>query len=243
MRPAPEVREGVLSTTTFPGLIYSILSQKQTGVLTITSDTALKSVFIKSGRPVFASSNDRDDRLGQIFFKAGQVSLEGLLGALERSIASRRLLGGVLVELNLIQPHDLVEGVRTQVRTILSGLFLWTRGRYRYAPGALPSDEVITLKLSPGNIILEGIRRIESWERIWEAVGGLRARYRSTGRMQDLLKDLDLSLEEWTLLSHMERPTALRDLCRASSLNDFEICRLLWAFLTLGIVRREAGEG
>lgn len=61
--------------------------------------------------------------------------------------------------------------------------------------------------------------------------------------MQELLKDLDLSLEEWTLLSHMERPTTLRDLCRASGLNDFEICRLLWAFLTLGIVRRESGEG
>ena len=240
MLPAAEVREGVLSSTAFPGLIYSILSQKGTGVLTLSSDTAVKSVYIKSGRPVFASSNDRDDRLGQIFLKAGQVSLEGLLEALERSIASKRLLGGVLVEMSLIQPHDLVEGVRAQVRDILTGLFLWTRGRYRYTPGPLPSDEVITLKLSPGRIILDGIRRIDSWERIWEAVGGLRARYRATGGAQELLKDLDLSLDEWTLLSHLERPITLRDLCRSSDLKDFEICRLLWALLTIGIVKREA---
>lgn len=231
----------MLSSTAFPGLIYSILSQKETGVLTLTSDTAVKSVYIKSGKPVFASSNDRDDRLGQIFLKAGEVSLEGLLEALERSIASHRLLGGVLVEMNLIQPHALVEGVRSQVRDILTGLFLWTRGRYRYAPGPLPSDEVITLKLSTGRIIHEGIRRIDSWERIWEAVGGLRARYRSTGNGQDLLKDLDLSLGEWTLLSHLDRPITLRDLCRVSDLKDFEICRLLWALLTLGLVKREAG--
>ena len=241
MQPATEIREGVLSSTAFPGLIYSILSQKETGVLTLTSDTAVKSVYIKSGKPVFASSNDRDDRLGQIFLKAGEVSLEGLLEALERSIASHRLLGGVLVEMNLIQPHALVEGVRSQVRDILTGLFLWTRGRYRYAPGPLPSDEVITLKLSTGRIIHEGIRRIDSWERIWEAVGGLRARYRSTGNGQDLLKDLDLSLGEWTLLSHLDRPITLRDLCRVSDLKDFEICRLLWALLTLGLVKREAG--
>ncbi len=35
--PSPS-REGVLSTTTFPGLIYSILSRKETGVLTLTGD-------------------------------------------------------------------------------------------------------------------------------------------------------------------------------------------------------------
>jgi hypothetical protein len=233
------IREGVLSTTGFPGLIYSILAQKETGVLTLTGDTAEKSIFIRKGRPIFASSTDRDDRLGQVFLKAGKVSLEGLLTAGERALAEKKRLGGVLVEMQLIEPQDLVEGVRTQVRNILCSLFLWTRGRFRYVPGPLPFEEVITLTLSTGNIILEGIRRIESWERIWEAVGGREARYRPTGTALDLVEDLQLSLEEWTLLSRLEQPIGLLDLCRASNLKDFDVCRLVWAFLTLGIVTRE----
>ena len=35
----------------------------------------------------------------------------------------------------------------------------------------------------------------------------------------------------------------LRDLCRSSTLNDFEICRLLWALMTLGMVVRTSHVG
>jgi Domain of unknown function (DUF4388) len=233
-----QAREGILSSTTFPGLVYSILTRKETGVLTLTGDSVEKSIYIQSGRPVFATSNDRDDRLGQIFFKSGAVSLEGLVLALERAAERRRRVGTILVEMELIQPIDLVEGVRAQVRNIVCSLFLWTRGRYRYRPGELPTDEVITLKLSAGDTIIEGIRRVESWERIWEAVGDLDARYRTAPGIEDMSRDLTLSLEEWTLLSHCERPITLRDLCRASPLIDFEICRLVWALTTLGILLR-----
>lgn len=231
-------REGILSSTTFPGLIYSILREKGTGVLTLTGDVTEKSIYIQSGRPVFATSNERDDRLGQIFFKAGLISLENLLTGLDRSFDLKKRLGTVLVEMGFIQPKDLVEGVLAQVRNIICSLFTWTRGRYRYLAGDLPSEELITLHLSPGNVILEGIRRIEGWDRIWEAVGHLDAIYQTNPGMEELVKDLNLSLEEWTLLSHCERPVALRDLLRASPIKDFEVCRLLWALLTIGIVTR-----
>ena len=236
------VREGVLSSATFPTLIYSILRRDETGVLTLTTDTCEKSIYIRDGRPIFATSSDRDDRLGQVLFKSGLVSLEGLMDASEESVQSGKRLGTVLVERGLIQPHDLVGGVLRQVRDIITGLFLWTRGRYRYVPGGLPTDEVITLKLSAGELILEGIRRIDSWGRIWEAVGDLDARYRTTDRLERLSKDMSLSLDEWTLLSHCEQPVDLRTLCAASTIDDFELCRFLWAMLTLGIVTRESGS-
>jgi len=238
MMPAAKTREGIVSSTTVPGLVYSILREKETGVLTVTGESTEKSVYIQSGRPVFATSNDRDDRLGQVFFKSGAITLENLLAVVVRSRSEKKRLGTLLVELGLIQPSELVGGVLTQVRNIISSLFGWTRGRYRYVPGPLPTEEVITLKLSAGNMILEGIRSVGSWERIWEAVGGLDVQYRTAPGMGDLGKDLALSLEEWTLLSRCDRPLPLREICRASTLPDFEICRLLWALLTLGIVER-----
>ncbi len=236
-------REGILSSTTFPGLIDSILGRRETGVLTLTDGVSVKSIYIQSGQPIFATSNDRDDRLGQVFFKAGLLSLENLLAALERSGKVNKRLGTLLVEMGLIQPHDLVEAVLSQVRNIICSLFLWPRGRYRYLPGPLPTDEVITLKLSAANIILEGIRRVTSWDRIWEAVGGLEARYQSVGGLAESTRDLQLSLQEWTLLSHCEKEISLRDICRISALKDFETCRLLWALLTLGMVRRAPTRG
>ena len=63
-------------------------------------------------------------------------------------------------------------------------------------------------------------------------------RYQTAPGLENMSRDLTLSLEEWTLLSHCERPVTLREICRTSTVNDFEICRLLWALLTLGIVIR-----
>lgn len=236
------VREGILSSATFPTLIYSILRRDETGVLTLTAESSEKSIYIREGRPIFATSSDRDDRLGQVLFRTGLVSLEGLMEAAEESVESGKRLGTVLVERDLIQPHDLIGGVLRQVRDIISGLFLWTRGHYRYVPGPLPTEEVITLKLSAGDLILEGIRRIDSWGRIWEAVGDLDSRYHTTDRVERLSRDMSLSLEEWTLLSHCEQPATLRTLCEVSTIDDFELCRFLWAMLTLGIVTKESGS-
>ena len=97
---------------------------------------------------------------------------------------------------------------------------------------------MITLRLSAGDIVLDGIRRIERWERIWEAVGGLDAEYQTVGGLADGIRHLQLSLEEWTLLSHCEQPVALREICRASPMKDFDVCRLLWALMTLGVVKK-----
>ena len=47
-------REGILTSTTFPGLIYSILSRRETGVLTLTDGASVKSIYTQSGRPTFA---------------------------------------------------------------------------------------------------------------------------------------------------------------------------------------------
>jgi len=241
MLPNPHAREGILSSATFPALVYSILSRDDTGVLTLTADSSEKSVYVQGGSPIFATSSDRDDRLGQVLFKSGTVSLEALMESVEVSLATGKRLGTVLVERGHIEPHGLVEGVRAQVRNIITSLFLWTRGRYRYVPGTLPTDEVITLKLSAGDIILEGIRRVESWGRIWEAVGDLDATYKTTDRVERLSRDMSLSLEEWTLLSHCEQPVRLRELCRISPIKDFSLCQFLWAMQTLGIVTRTSG--
>jgi uncharacterized protein DUF4388 len=242
MLPNAQVREGILSSATFPSLIYSILGREDTGVLTLTGDSSEKSVYIQAGSPIFATSSDREDRLGQVLFRSGAVSLVGLMESVEVSLATGKRLGTVLVERGQIEAHDLVEGVRNQVRDIITSLFLWTRGRYRYVPGTLPTEEVITLKLSAGDLILTGIRRVESWGRIWEAVGDLDATYKTTGRVERLSRDMTLSLDEWSLLSHCEQPVRLRDLCRVSPLKDFGLCQFLWAMQILGVLTRSAAS-
>ncbi len=233
-------REGVLSSTTFPTLVYSIMRQEETGILTLTGDAAEKSCYLSEGRPIFATSSDRDDRLTQILMKGGSIPLEVLMECLDRSLRERRRLGAVLLEMRAVPEHELRQALQAQMSGIIASLFQWTRGWYRFMPGQLPPEDALALDLSPGNIILEGIRKIESWQRIWEAVGNLDVSYRISEGKDDLVRELRLSLEEWTLLTHLDRAVTVRELCRVTPIKDFEICRLLWALSTLGIISRVA---
>lgn len=230
--------EGTLSNTTFPSLVFSILKRGDTGVLTVEDHGVGKSLYIRDGRPLFATSTDPEDRLGCLYLKGGRVSLVGLLSALEKSSAQKKRVGTVLVEMALIRPEDLVEGVLVQVKRIFLSLFQWAQGRYKYAPGALPTEEVITLKLNADRIILEGVRGIERWERVWEAVGPLDARYVVTKESGERAGALGLSPDDAAVLSHLSRATSLQDLCGLGMMRDFDLCKYLWALKTLGLVKR-----
>ena len=70
-------------------------------------------------------------------------------------------------------------------------------------------------------------------------MGGLDARYATTPQIEDLAGALNLSLDEWTLLSRCEGDATLGKICEESAMADFEACRLIWAFTVVGLLRRQ----
>jgi len=230
--------EGRLGPLTLPSLVHDICEEKNTGVLAVRDGDIEKAVFIEKGRIVFAKSNDKNDRLGTLILRRGMVSLRDMVAAGEISKQTGQRLGGVLVERGNIRPQDLVAGVRDQVKEITVSLFHWSRGTYEMKVGPLPSNEVITLKMSTGDIILEGLKRVDSWSRIELAVGSPETRYQVDPRVDELSRDVTLSLEEWTLLSRCEGPVMLGLLCEASPMKDYDVCRLVWALNVVGMLKR-----
>ena len=70
------------------------------------------------------------------------------------------------------------------------------------------------------------------------AVGGLEACYERAVAYEETLRSLNPSLEKLTLLTGLNQPTTLETLCHESTLSDFEVCRTLWAYKVIGVVRR-----
>ena len=234
--------EGEIFDQTMPFLIQQISKTGETGILKVKESGFEKSVFFQEGRAIFATSTDPEDRLGELLLRKGSVSLENYLQASEESVRTRKRLGTVMVESGFIRDQELTEGVIEQVKEILLGIFQISTGKYHFAMGSLPSKEVITLKLGTGDLILEGMKRIRSRQRIWSAVGGLETIFQVTEQMEELTKEVTLSLEEWSLLSHLETGVSLGEIMKNSPLNDVEICRLIWAFRILGIVKKASTE-
>jgi hypothetical protein len=229
--------EGSLTARDFPALIRDIHSARWTGRLTLTQGGVGKSVFVEDGSLIFASSSSSDDRLGELLLRRGRISYRQFVEA-GKAVAPGRRLGAILVEQGVLDPKDLVRSVIEHTQEIIYSLFQWIEGRYRLQVGQEASAEAITLKMSPPGIILEGIRRIDSWGRVQAATGGIDTRYARAAGFEGVIGEVSLSPQQAGLLADLEGTLSVGEICERSELPDFDVCRSLWAFRVLGAVRR-----
>jgi Domain of unknown function (DUF4388) len=142
-------------------ILEGLRRRKATGTLTVKKADVAKSIYIRDGQIVFATSTEADDRLGEILVKMGKLTQESLDHALKlySKNAGLKKLGAVMVENGLIAPKDLFGGLKIQVKDIIYSLFLWRDGEYRFVE-RLPTD-IIQLRINFQELISEIIQRIK----------------------------------------------------------------------------------
>jgi len=105
---------------------------------------------------VFATSNQKIDRLGESLVRAGVISNDDFLSA---SAAYRPpgQFGRFLVERNVLSPRELWDGVKRQVEDIVRSLFAFGTGQVLFWEGEVRPDNVVRLALPTGRLIEEGL--------------------------------------------------------------------------------------
>jgi Flp pilus assembly protein TadD len=229
---------GLLADHEFADVVSEVHARRWSGLLTLNHMGVEKSIRVQDGRLVFASSSSRDDRLGELLLRNGRITLHQYVAA-SRALSKGKRLGAVLVEQGALDARELVKWVVDQTQEIIYSSFQWTEGHYHLTDTDVAAES-ITLRLSTPDVILEGIRRIDAWSRIEKAVGGLEARYVRATDYEATLDQMTLSLEKLSLLTSLAAEQDLGTICRQSTLTHFEVCRTLWAFRVIGLVRRLA---
>jgi hypothetical protein len=228
---------GSLAEYDFPDLIHSLFVRGWTGTVELHRGRIDTSVQVTGGRLVFASSTNRDERLGELLLRRDKITLPQYYDA-SKAIRKGKRLGTVLVEQGALEPKDLVKVVVEHTRELICSVFLWTEGFYKLKEGPDPGNESITLRLSTADIIMEGIGRVQAWSRIERGVGGPQARYVRADDYQERLQEMTLTPEKLLMVGDLGGERDVASICEASKLGDFEVCRTLWAFRVIGIVRR-----
>lgn len=233
---APFKAEGSLADRDLPELVQSLHEARSSGMLTLSNRGIAKNITVQGGRLVFASSTNRDERLGELLLRRGRISLRQLRAA-SGAVAPGRRLGAVLVDQGVLSPKDLVRAVVEHTQEIVYDGFQWTEGHYAFKDAA-DSAEAITLRISTPDLIMEGMRRIESWGRVEKGSGGAQARYRRSADYEEVTRFMSLSFEKLSLLTSLHGESTLEAICEESSLPDFDVCRTMWAYRVVGLVRR-----
>jgi len=228
--------QGSLEERDILEIVQELSAARWTGLLRLERSGERLAITVEDGSLVFASSSNRDHRLGPMLLRRGAITLRQMEDA-GRAPTQGKRFGTILVEMGYLEPKELVRGVVDQTRDIVLQAFQWTWGTYELQEGALPA-EAITLNISTPELILEGVSRIEAWSRVEKGAGGLRARHERVAGSEGLFKQLTLDVDQGALLRSVEAARDVESLCAESMLNDFEACRNLWAFRVIGLIRR-----
>jgi hypothetical protein len=228
---------GELHSETLPALLRGHFERQATGTLTFRQSPTTKTLRLHRGVVVFAGSNERDDRLIQLLLRRGTVSLPDLIKALEVSLKDKRRLGEILLAQRKIGREDLERALQDQLKDIVCSLFNWTTGTWQFETGEPPS-ETITLRMHPLALILEGFRRLDSWARAYEAVGGMNSEYLTTKEAQGLTEKAELLPGEQQILNLCEESRTLSEICEIVPLNDFVVTKVVWGLLAVGALMK-----
>lgn len=229
-------KRGSLRDISLVKILVFLNRNRKTGTLSVTGPAWIKKIYLKAGDAVFASSTYEDDRLGEMLLKAGKITVEQY----DRSVAllrtSNKRQGAILVEEGYLSPKELFWGVKYQVEEIILGLFQLDEGEYEFLEGDLPRDEVITLRMSMGNLIYAGVSRIDNWTRIRREMPDTDSVVRISEDPLSLFQDIELSHEHRSVLSLVDGTRPVRALIDNSPLGAFDALKILYVLWSLGII-------
>ncbi len=224
-----------------PKILINLNRNRKTGTLTIKNPVFTKKVFFVKGDAVFASSTYEDDRLGEMLLKSGKITLEQYDKSVELLKKTGKRQGAILVELGYITPKDLFNGVKYQVKEIIYSLFLIENGEYEFIE-ELPKDEVITLKMSMGNLIYEGVKRIDNWTRIKREMPSLDTVLILSDDPLSIFQDIELSSQDRKMLSIIDGTKTIKELINNAWISSFEAMKILYFLLSIKVLEEKSIE-
>jgi hypothetical protein len=218
-------------------LLNLISLARKTGTLTIEGREVAYMSF-REGKLVYASLGESGSNLAQILQRAGKLSEEQ-----SRIIQSRaqgtgdKQLGHLLIQAGYVTQSDIIQSVRQHVLDIVYKLFTWVEGLFRFDANRLPPTDRITIPIDLESVIMEGSRRLKEWERLQEELPDLDISLRFTDRPDARLRNINLTVEEWRVVSFINPRNTVRQIAQANNLSEFQIRRIVYGMLQAGLVQ------
>ncbi len=229
--------KGNLRDFTLTQLLNLVNLARKTGCLTIVGATDTATLYFNEGKLIHASLSSRPESLGEILLHSGKLTEEQYQSLREQpGVTTDKGLGLLAVNRRYITQEEILRQVRDHVLEIVYLLFTWEEGTFRFDPNVAPPEGTITVSMPLEGIIMEGSRRIQEWERLQDEIPDLDAFVRFTDRPDARMRNINLTVEEWKVISFINPRNNIRRIAKYNSMNDFQIRKILYGLLSAGLV-------
>ncbi len=236
--------KGNLRDFTITQLLNLINLARKTGTLIVEGPSEVISVSFREGKLAYANVGQEDNSLVTVLYKANKLS-----SAQHRALQDRagnmsdKELGLLLINADYISQQDILSSLQNHFIGVVNRLFTWVEGLFRFESEMLPPEDKITVRIGLENIIIEGSRRLREWEQLQDEIPNLEMALKFADRPGTNIRNFNLSVEEWRVVSFINPKNTMRQIARATKMSDLEIRRIVYGLLQAGLVQIIRPEG
>lgn len=236
--------KGNLRDFTITQLLNLINLARKTGTLIIEGPSEVISVSFREGKLAYAKVGQEDNSLVTVLYKANKLSPAQHRALKERSGSmSDKELGLLLINADYINQQDIITSLQAHFISIVNRLFTWVEGLFRFESDVMPPEDKITVRIGLENIIIEGSRRLREWEQLQDEIPNLDMALKFAERPGTNIRNFNLSVDEWRVVSYINPKNTIRQIGRASKMSELEIRRIVYGLLQAGLVEIIRPEG
>lgn len=231
--------EGSIAELNLIDLFQMLSFNQKTGVLQIENSANEKAnVYFENGSVVGMTRDGY--HVGLALIKSGTLSKDVYEDILKKTGQNEEEIAKEIILRQLITEHDLRKLLRTRLEDMIYSLFEWSSGHFKFEETQNGPPSIFKFKIKTESLIMEGSRRIDEWSRLSSKIPSI-SMIPVLSDNTDKIDVLDMKPREWEILAMINGVNSIKDISDKFG-NEFEIAKLLYGMMTLGIVKAEGGD-
>ena len=220
------VLQGSLASFKLPDVLTLLSGAKKSGTLMLAGYGRHSYVLFSGGSLVYAGSDQEKFRLGALLVRRRKITREQQheVDAAMRSQGGR--FGQIAIQKGILTDAELHEFLKVQVSEVVYDAFVWTEGSFRFSEDLQMPDYAVTIAVDISNLIMEGARRIEEWEKAVQLLPDDGVVFRVVSVPKD--DKITLSAEEWKVLFLVNGQRTLTELVSEAEDDALNVYRIIY---------------
>jgi hypothetical protein len=229
--------KGNLRDFTITQLLNLINLAKKTGTLQIVGLDRSAELYFSGGNLTYASTSTEENNLSTMLLYARAINARQY-----RLIKSRtadktdKALGLMLINAGYLNQEKVFSSLRKYYRSVIQRLYEWQEGHFEFTTIVDIPPGKITINLSLENIIIEGTRQLQEFERLNEELPNLDISMHFVKRPNVDIRTLNLSAEEWRVVSYINPKNTIQQIGKVLKMSDNKIRRVVYGLLQAGLI-------
>lgn len=209
----------------------------KTGTLVLEGPGEISRITFREGKLAYAGIGQEDNSLASILLSNHKITPTQHRILKERSAnMTDKELGLLLVNAGYLSQGDILESLQTYFTNVIRRLFTWAEGFFHFDAESPLAEDKIFVRMDLENLIIEGARQMKEMEQLQEEIPSLDMALKFTDRPGTNIRNVNLSVEEWRVVSHVNPKNTMRQIAKFSKMNDLEIRRVVYSLLQAGLV-------